>query len=386
MNPNGRVAQPWKSVKTQLSAKKMSNSLSTMAKQLHILAIILFLLSGCSEASDQNEGEEFEDYPGRTELATFAGGCFWCIEAPFEGIDGIVSSVSGYSGGKEKNPTYAEVSGGKTAHREAVQVKFDPDIISYAEVLDIFWQQFDPTDAGGSFYDRGLQYQSAIFFHSSRQKSIAETSKNKLTASGIFDKSVVTPIIKFERFYRAENYHQDYYKKNPKDYKSYRTGSGRDAFIAKHWESPDPDKYPSLTKEVAKQRLTDLQYKVTMEEGTELAFDNLYDSNQEDGIYVCIVSGAPLFSSADKYDSKSGWPSFTKPIDARFLEKKVDHSMGIPRIEVRSRFGESHVGHVFNDGPEPTFLRYCMNSAAMKFIPESEMEKSGYGNYRWLVE
>src|SRR5690554_93869 len=191
-----------------------------MVKQLHvhILAFVIFLLWGCSEARNQNEGGAIEDYPGKAELATFAGGCFWCIEAPFEGVDGVISSVSGYSGGKEKNPTYSDVSGGKTGHREAVQVKFDPDIISYAEILDIFWQQFDPTDAGGSFYDRGLQYQSAIFHHSADQKAVAEASIKLLNTSGKFKKAVVTPIVKYSSFYRAEEEHQDYYKKKPKEY------------------------------------------------------------------------------------------------------------------------------------------------------------------------
>ncbi|WP_158860333.1 peptide-methionine (S)-S-oxide reductase MsrA [Lunatibacter salilacus] len=356
-----------------------------------ILTVIFSYLSfiSCSANKPENGDKEevaIENYKGKKESATFAGGCFWCIEAPFEGIDGILSVVSGYSGGKEKNPTYSQVSGGKTSHKEAVQVTFDPDIISYAEIIDIFWQQFDPTDEGGSFYDRGSQYESAIFFHNNNQKSVAEDSKKRLQSSGIFDSPIVTPIVKYSNFYSAEEYHQDYYKKSPREYKSYRTGSGRDRFISQHWELPNADKYKKRSKSELKAHLTSLQYQVTMEEATERAFDNMYNENKEAGIYVCIVSGAPLFSSKDKYESYSGWPSFTKPIDARYLDKPVDRSAGMVRVEVRSKLGDSHLGHVFNDGPDPTGLRYCMNSAAMKFIPKAEMKNQGYEAYLWKVE
>ncbi|MEX2564386.1 MAG: peptide-methionine (R)-S-oxide reductase MsrB, partial [Cyclobacteriaceae bacterium] len=305
--------------------------------------------------------------------------------APFEGIDGILKVESGYAGGKEKNPTYSQVSGGKTSHMEAVQVTFDPDVISYSEIIDIFWKLFDPTDDGGSFYDRGSQYESAVFFHNQRQKSVAEASKKALDQSQIFDQPVVTPVEKFTNFYPAEDYHQDYYKKQPKEYKAYRTGSGRDRFIAQYWEVPAADKYQKPSKSELKAKLTNLQYQVTMEEATERAFDNPYNGNKESGIYVCIVSGAPLFSSKDKYESGSGWPSFSKPIDARYLEKPIDRSQGMVRVEVRSKFGDSHLGHVFNDGPDPTGLRYCMNSAAMEFIPKNEMEQKGYGKFLWAV-
>lgn len=356
-----------------------------------ILTVVLsyFSLMACSASNpDEKKKEEVavEDYKGKTELATFAGGCFWCIEAPFEGIDGIFSVVSGYSGGKEKNPTYSQVSGGRTSHKEAVQVTFDPDVISYAEIIDIFWQQFDPTDDGGSFFDRGSQYESAIFFHNNQQKVVAEASKKRLDFSGIFDKPIVTPVIKFTNFYPAEEYHQDYYRKSPREYKAYRTGSGRDRFINQHWDVPSAEKYKKPSKAELKSQLTSLQFKVTMEEATERAFDNMYNENKQAGIYVCIVSGAPLFSSKDKYESYSGWPSFTKPIDARYLDKPVDRSAGMVRVEVRSKLGDSHLGHVFNDGPDPTGLRYCMNSAAMKFIPKGEMKAKGYKAYQWLVE
>lgn len=356
-----------------------------------MLSLIVALMFACGNTSVQSQvasadANKLDDYKGKTELATFAGGCFWCVEAPFEGIDGIITVISGYAGGKEKNPTYGEVSSGRTSHRESVQITFDPEVISYSELVDIFWQTYDPTDVGGSFYDRGTQYESAIFFHDAEQKKVADESKKLLDKSGKFDKPVATPLIKYTNFYPAEEYHQDYYKKSPQDYYSYRSGSGRDKFIKAHWPELSGNKYKAPAKSELKNSLTKLQYEVTQEDATEMSFQNEYNGNHEEGIYVDIVSGAPLFSSKDKYESGSGWPSFTKPIDARVLEKPTDDDLGMLRVEVRSKFGKSHIGHVFYDGPQPTNLRYCMNSAAMKFIPKEEMEAKGYGAYLWLVD
>ncbi len=359
-----------------------------------MMSLIVSLLLACGSApSDTAESqgaeaakEENVVFSSDTQLATFAGGCFWCVEAPFEGLDGVISVVSGYAGGKEKNPTYGDVSSGKTSHRESVQITFDPQVISYSELVDIFWQTYDPTDVGGSFFDRGTQYESAIFYHDAEQKKVAEESKARLDKSKRFSKPVATPVIKYTNFYPAEEYHQDYYKKNPTEYYSYRTGSGRDAFIKKHWPELSEKKYPAASKADLKKNLTPLQYEVTMEDATEFAFQNEYNGNKKSGIYVCIVSGAPLFSSADKYESGSGWPSFTKPIDARVIDKPIDKTLGMERVEVRSKLGKSHLGHVFYDGPTPTGLRYCMNSASMKFIPKEEMEAKGYGDYLWLVD
>ena len=359
---------------------------------LPMLSLLVGLLMSCgTSTTEYNETTELDtqftgNYPANAQLATFAGGCFWCVEAPFEGIDGVFSVVSGYAGGKEINPTYGEVASGKTSHRESIQIAFDPEVISYAELVDIFWQTFDPTDVGGSFYDRGTQYESAIFYHDSEQKKVAEESKKYLDKSGRFKKPIVTPVIKYTNFYPAEDYHQDYYKKSPQEYYSYRTGSGRDAFIKAHWPELSEKKYVAPSKDELKKNLTALQYEVTMEDATEYAYQNEYNGNKEDGIYVCIVTGVPLFSSKDKYESGSGWPSFTKPIDARVIDKPVDKDLGMTRVEVRSKLGKSHLGHVFYDGPAPTSLRYCMNSAAMKFIPKEEMEAKGYGDFLWLVK
>ncbi len=322
----------------------------------------------------------------KIEIATLAGGCFWCIEAPYEKVQGVIKVISGYAGRVEENPTYKEVAGGRTSHVEAVQVYFDPALISYPEIIDVYWKLFDPTDEGGSFYDRGFQYTSAIFYHNNEQKYVAEQSKQKLDEAGIFDKPIVTPIKQFTNFFEAEEYHQDFYKKDSNRYYIYRKGSGRDAFIEKIWGKLALKDFTKPSSEELKKKLTPLQFKVTQEDGTERAFDNKYNDNKAEGIYVDIVSGEALFTSTDKYDSRSGWPSFTKPIDPRFVVKKLDNSHFMERIEVRSKIADSHLGHVFTDGPEPTNLRYCINSAALTFVPKAKMEEKGYGEFLWLLK
>jgi peptide methionine sulfoxide reductase msrA/msrB len=309
------------------------------------------------------------------EFATFAGGCFWCMVSPFDELPGIIKVVSGYTGGHKVNPTYKEVCSETTGHKEAVQITFDPAIFPYKRLLEQYWASVDPTDAGGQFFDRGESYETAIYYHSEAQREAAEASKKAIAASGRFSQPIVTPILAAVTFYPAEEYHQDYHKKNTTHYKAYRHGSGRDRFIESHWN-------PEKDKEILKKKLTKIQYEVTQNNGTEPAFHNEFWDHKQDGIYVDIVSGAPLFTSLDKFDSGCGWPSFTKPLISETVEEKVDRTHGMKRVEVRSTEANSHLGHVFNDGPAQTGgLRYCINSAALRFVPKEDMEKEGLGSY-----
>ncbi|CAM3843599.1 peptide-methionine (R)-S-oxide reductase MsrB [Mesobacillus zeae] len=295
------------------------------------------------------------------ERAVFAGGCFWCMVPPFDGLSGIKEIVSGYADGPDDR-------------YEAVLILFDPSVIPYEKLLKLYWQQIDPTDAGGQFTDRGNRYRTAIFYHNKAQKAAAEASLTELKASGKFSKELVTEILPAASFQRAEEKQQHYYQKNPFHYNLYREGSGRARFIRETWK-------PRKSDEQLRIELTPLQYEVTRKNATEPPFLNEFWDHFKDGIYVDIISGEPLFSSIDKYDAGCGWPSFTKPLRRQEIAESFDTSHGMRRIEVRAKGSDSHLGHVFDDGPGLDKARYCINSSALRFVPKDRLEVEGYREF-----
>lgn len=347
--------------------------------------------------------------------AYLAGGCFWCIEADFAKVPGVLGTVSGYAGGHKANPTYAEVCSETTGHREAVKVTYDPNVTTLRDLLIFFFEHIDPTDAGGQFHDRGESYTTAIFYQDIDEKAIAEDLIAEINEAKAFAAPIATLVLPFTNFYPAEDYHQKYSEKNSAHYKRYREASGHDELVNRNQgkvarvcaikdetkivkdlgsvlqdlpvvaEMAESAEHTEPMQNVAKKnlsKLNDLQYHVTQTEGTEPPFQNEYWDNHAEGIYVDIVSGEPLFSSHDKFDSGTGWPSFVKPIDEKALTTKTDMKLGVPRVEVRSKVADSHLGHVFDDGPKDRGgKRYCMNSASMRFIPKEKLEAEGYGKY-----
>lgn len=339
----------------------------------------------------------------RYEKAVFAGGCFWCLEADLEKLNGVQGVVSGYAGGEAEQATYGQVSTGRTGHLESVEVTYDPAEIEYAALVRYFFTHVDPTDAGGQFVDRGPQYRTAIFYADNEQKKAAEQIKDRIERSGALRGRVATEILPLQAFYPAEDYHQNYSKKNAGRYQCYRDGSGRDKVLGEIWTQSAMNKsFRGLVdqkgrdgkkndeakpgKEELRARLTPLQYSVTQQDGTERAFDNEYWDEKRAGVYVDVVSGQPLFSSTDKFDSGTGWPSFTQPIESNSVTTREDKSRFMTRVEVRSSQADSHLGHVFEDGPPPTGLRYCMNSAALRFVPVEDLEKEGLGRFQDLFK
>lgn len=308
--------------------------------------------------------------------AYFAWGCFWCMEWPFESLAWVEEVINGYVGWEENTANYDQVSAGKTKHRESVKVVYDPLVVSYKDLLDMYRRQIDPTDDEGQFTDKGYQYTTAIYYSNDEEKTTAEDSRDLLSISGKFDKPIVVKVVEFDKFFAAEDYHQDYYKKQSNSYEKYKKWSGRSDYIKDNWEDDN-----NLS------HLTEIQRKVTQEGFTETPFENEYWDNKEDWIYVDVIDWTPLFSSLDKFDSWTWWPSFSKPIGQAEIDTGNDTSNNLTRTEVVSNSSDSHLWHIFDDGPEEFWWqRYCINSAALQFVSFEDMEVEGYWEWLYLFK
>lgn len=307
-----------------------------------------------------------------------AGGCFWGVEEYMQRIYGVYDAVSGYANGKVNNPTYKTVSSGKSGYAETVEVTYDSKKIKLEDLLNHYFKIIDPTSLNKQGNDRGSQYRTGIYYVDDSDKEVIDKVMNFQAKK--YSKKIVVENMKLKNFTVAEDYHQDYLRKNPNGYCHIDLSKASEVVI-------DPAKYPKPSDDDLKRKLTDIQYRVTQKNETESSFSNEYWDNKEKGIYVDVATGEPLFSSSDKFDSGCGWPSFSKPIAKDVVTYREDKSYNMNRTEVRSRSGDSHLGHVFNDGPkELGGLRFCINSASIKFIPLKDMEDRGYGYLKHLVK
>lgn len=305
------------------------------------------------------------------------------MEGIFESQNGVTEAIVWYAWWSEEDASYEKVGAGVTRHREAVEVTYNSELVSYEKLIELYFTQIDPTQSDGQFADRWYHYTTAIYTQDEEERILATEFINNLDNSKKFDTPIAVKVEDFTTFFPAEDYHQDYYKKSSLKYSLYKKWSGREGYIEQTW-GKELDK---LTQDDLRKRLTPIQYKVTQEEWTEPPFQNEYNDNKRAGIYVDIVDGTPLYSSLDKYDSGTGWPSFTKPIDPNNISFKEDKKLWSTRIEVRSKYADSHLGHVFDDGPvDQGGKRYCMNSAALRFIPVEDLEKEGYGEWKSLFD
>lgn len=329
--------------------------------------------------NQKNMDKEKENY-SKDDLKKIylAGGCFWGVEEYMQRIYGVYDAVSGYANGKVNNPTYKTVSSGKSGYAETVEVTYDSKKIKLEDLLNHYFKIIDPTSLNKQGNDRGSQYRTGIYYVDDSDKEVIDKVMNFQAKK--YSEKIVVENMKLKNFTVAEDYHQDYLRKNPNGYCHIDLSKAGEVVI-------DPAKYPKPSDDDLKRKLTDIQYRVTQKNETESSFSNEYWDNKEKGIYVDVATGEPLFSSSDKFDSGCGWPSFSKPIAKDVVTYREDKSYNMNRTEVRSRSGDSHLGHVFNDGPkELGGLRFCINSASIKFIPLKDMEDRGYGYLKHLVK
>lgn len=408
-----RLSTRVESLKIPLYIVNMKLSLKKIAKIL-FYSIVLLSAFSCSKAkaSAQRENTSKGEIPvsivqkNEIEKAQkeiyLAGGCFWGTEELVRLINGVVSTEVGYANGNTENPSYDDVCYRNTGHAETVHIIYEPSVLSLELVLDLYFQSIDPTSLNRQGNDTGTQYRTGIYYTDKNDLPLIQKQITKLAAQ--YTKPIAIEFMPLQNFYAAEEYHQAYLIKNPYGYchiprqlfaKALKANasdgtnlSEKDAaaiklpdtlFDANKWKKPGDDEL--------KRKLTSMQYQVTQHSATEPPFQNEYDHEFREGIYCDIVTGQPLFISTDKYDSGCGWPAFSKPIDDKLITEVRDFSHGMIRTEVRSTTGDSHLGHVFEDGPlESGGLRYCINSASLRFIPKEQMQQEGYGEYLELLK
>ncbi|MDO4229226.1 MAG: peptide-methionine (R)-S-oxide reductase MsrB [Capnocytophaga sp.] len=359
-------------------------------KNLLFLHFFLFWIINCNgHKTNQNTDNQItiqdkklqkENYSKEKSEIYFAGGCFWGTEHFFKQIRGVISTEVGYANGNDKNPTYKQICSGNTGFAETVKVVYNKKDIDLKKLIDLYFKTIDPTSLNKQGNDIGTQYRTGIYYKNTSdlpiiQAAIAELAKN-------YSQPIVIEVLPLKNYYKAEEYHQAYLDKNPNGY----CHISPELFELARNTNPMKT-FQKTDKKTLKSQLTAEQYAVTQENATEPPFKNAYWNEYRQGIYVDITTGEPLFVSSDKFDSGCGWPSFSKPIEKNLIKEKTDTSHGMRRIEVRSKTGDAHLGHVFTDGPEELGgLRYCINSASLRFIPKEEMEKEGYGSYIPLIK